>query len=150
MSKALHSYYLQQMGIENWIIRKPEVVQTKLWVIGQDFDNNSLARGLFNKMLSSIGLLVEDVCLKSCVSEQLLQELNSCPPRVILALGNDPIRDLLNTNQPLISLRGQVHAVHEVPVVVSYSPIDLLKQPIDKKKSYQDLLFIQQLLSRTE
>jgi len=149
MSKALHSYYLQQMGIETWITRKPVIQQTKLWVISKEFDAHLKARSLFNKMLSSIGLLPDDFCMKSGVSEQLFDELKRSPPKLMLAIDHKLIYSLLNTDQPLMNLRSRIHIVHNVPVIVSYSPIDLLQHPIDKKRCYQDLLFVQKLLAQS-
>jgi len=150
MSKTLHPYYLQQMGIESWTVRKPHVQNIKLWVIGEALDINKQARSLFNKMLGSIGLLPEDICLKSTFTDSLIQELYINPPQLLLAIGNVAIKFLLNDAQQPNSLRGKIHTYQNTPLVVSYHPIDLLQHPIDKKQAYQDLLFIQQILAQSQ
>jgi len=148
MPKTLHPYYLQQMGIESWVVRKPHGQNVKLWVIGEALDINKQAQGLFNKMLSSIGLLPEDIRIKSTLSDHLLQEIRTNPPQLLLAMGNDAIQFLLNDAQDSSNLRGKIHTYHNTPLIVSYHPIDLLQHPIDKKQAYQDLLFIQQILAQ--
>ena len=40
MPQTLHPYYLQQMGIETWNIRKPQTQTIKLMVIGEALEAN--------------------------------------------------------------------------------------------------------------
>jgi len=60
-------------------------------------------------------------------------------PRVILAMGRFAIQALLDTNEPVGRLRGRVHQLDGVPVIVTYHPSYLLRQPSDKGKAWEDL-----------
>lgn len=67
-------------------------------------------------------------------------------PRVILAMGRFAVQGLLSTGEPLGRLRGRVHAWNGVPVVVTYHPAYLLRNPADKAKAWADLLLAQSLV----
>jgi DNA polymerase len=60
-------------------------------------------------------------------------------PRLILALGPFAAQLLLRDATPLGQLRGRVHRYQEVPVVVSYAPATLLRNPAEKAKAWADL-----------
>jgi uracil-DNA glycosylase len=60
-------------------------------------------------------------------------------PRLILALGRFAVQSLLRTDEPIGRLRGRVHRYQGVPVVVSYHPAYLLRQPADKARAWDDL-----------
>ena len=69
-------------------------------------------------------------------------------PRVILAVGRIAAQHLLRTDRPLKALR-QVdwnYPGSELPVIVSYHPAYLLRNPADKGKAWQDLKRLQPLL----
>ena len=69
-------------------------------------------------------------------------------PRVILAMGRFAVTQLLGSDAPIGKLRGQVHQWHGVPLVVSYHPAYLLRQPADKAKAWDDLCLVAGLLAR--
>jgi DNA polymerase len=69
----------------------------------------------------------------------LLRQIELLQPRVILALGAFAIKALLRTDEPVGKLRGRVHRYQGVPVVVSYHPAYLLRQPLEKAKAWEDL-----------
>lgn len=147
--KNMRSYYLEQMGIDTWIIRKPIEQYFKLWVIAENLEINSSAHGLLNKMLNSIGLLPEDMCLKATLSDKLIQDMNTNPPSLLLITGNEAAKYLLADNSSINDVRGKIHTCHNTPCVVSYHPDALLKRPLDKKSAYQDLLLVQQFLAQS-
>jgi DNA polymerase len=60
-------------------------------------------------------------------------------PRIILAMGRFAALALLGSDAPLGRLRGQVHSAHGLPVVVTYHPAYLLRQPAEKAKAWEDL-----------
>ncbi len=62
-------------------------------------------------------------------------------PVTIVALGKVAAVTLLGTDPkaPLAALRGSVHQLGGVPVVVTYHPAYLLRKPLDKAKSWRDL-----------
>lgn len=60
-------------------------------------------------------------------------------PRLILAMGRFAVQSLLKTQEPIGRLRGRVHQYEGVPVVVTYHPAYLLRNPLDKVRSWEDL-----------
>jgi uracil-DNA glycosylase family 4 len=69
-------------------------------------------------------------------------------PRVILAMGRFAVQSLLDSDAPIGKLRGTVHHWHGVPLVVTYHPAYLLRQPADKAKAWDDLCLAAALLAR--
>lgn len=67
-------------------------------------------------------------------------------PRVIIAMGRFAVQSLLGSDAPIGRLRGQVHAWRGVPLVVTYHPAYLLRQPADKAKAWEDLCLAADLL----
>ncbi|HET7922662.1 MAG TPA: hypothetical protein VFM15_07915, partial [Gammaproteobacteria bacterium] len=45
------------------------------------------------------------------------------------------------TETPIGKLRGQVHDLAGIPVVVTYHPAYLLRSPTEKRKAWEDLKF---------
>jgi len=68
----------------------------------------------------------------------LTRQIELVAPRVIVAMGRFAIDQLLASDAPIGRLRGQVHRWREVPVVVTYHPAYLLRQPADKAKAWAD------------
>jgi DNA polymerase len=60
-------------------------------------------------------------------------------PKIILAVGRIAAQQLLATDTPVGKLRGQVHQLRNIPVVVTYHPAYLLRSPTQKRKAWQDL-----------
>ena len=69
----------------------------------------------------------------------LLRQLALLQPRVILALGTFAAQTLLQTTQPVGKLRGQVHRYHGVPLIVTYHPAALLRNPSWKRPTWEDV-----------
>ena len=67
-------------------------------------------------------------------------------PRVILAMGRFAVQSLLGSDEAIGRLRGRVHRWQDVPVVVTYHPAYLLRQPADKAKAWDDLCRAAELL----
>ena len=62
-------------------------------------------------------------------------------PTIIVALGQTAAMSLLqrDATAPLSALRGTVHRYAEWPVIVTYDPAHLLRNPADKRKAWADL-----------
>jgi len=73
-------------------------------------------------------------------------------PKLILALGKSAASLLLGTDASIASLRGRVHRVRDIPLVVTYHPAYLLRSLQEKAKAWEDLLFARRTLaaSRSE
>lgn len=69
----------------------------------------------------------------------LLRQIELIRPRIILAMGRFAVQSLLRSDQPIGRLRGQVHRYHGVPLVVTYHPAYLLRNPADKAQAWSDL-----------
>ena len=73
----------------------------------------------------------------------LARQIELVRPQLILAMGRFAIQRLLGTDEAVGKLRGRVHpmptAHGELPVVVTYHPAYLLRQPQDKRKAWDDL-----------
>ncbi len=69
-------------------------------------------------------------------------------PRVILAMGRFAVQQLLGSDAPIGKLRGTLHQWRGVPLVVTYHPAYLLRQPADKAKAWDDLCLVAGLLAQ--
>jgi DNA polymerase len=69
----------------------------------------------------------------------LQQQLALLKPRIILAMGRFAVQSLLRSQEPIGKLRGRVHVYQGVPLVVTYHPAYLLRNPLDKAKAWADL-----------
>ncbi len=78
----------------------------------------------------------------------LNQQIQHIKPTLLLAVGRIAAHNLLNTKSSLESLRQKIHYYgnEQTPLIVTYHPAYLLRNPIDKKKAYIDLLFAQRTL----
>lgn len=121
---------------------------------------------LLTAMLQAINLAREDVFIANVLKcrppnnrDPLPEEVKTCTPyleqqiahvqpKLLVALGRVSAHYLLQTKQSLESMRNKIHTFGEnkTPLIVTYHPAYLLRNPADKKKSYQDLLFISRTL----
>ena len=69
-------------------------------------------------------------------------------PRLILAMGRFAAQALLASTEPLGKLRGRIHQVRGVPVVVTYHPAYLLRTPADKARAWEDLCLAASVVER--
>lgn len=76
--------------------------------------------------------------IKAC-SPFLLRQLELLQPKVILALGTFASQTLLQTTTPIGKLRGQVHRYYGVPLIVTYHPAALLRNPSWKRPTWEDV-----------
>jgi uracil-DNA glycosylase len=69
----------------------------------------------------------------------LVRQIELVRPRIILAMGRFAVQALLRSGEPIGKLRGRVHRYQGVPLVVTYHPAYLLRNPADKSKAWDDL-----------
>lgn len=79
----------------------------------------------------------------------LEQTLKQVRPRLIVALGRVAAQRLLASDTPIGRMRGQTYAwgSEATPLMVTYHPAYLLRNPGDKAKSWEDLKRIHRFLS---
>ena len=120
---------------------------------------------LLNAMLAAIGLQREQIYIANVLKCRppnnrdprpeeaqacdpwLQQQIALIQPELILVLGRIAAHHLLNTDRSLASLRGRTHQYARIPLIVSYHPAYLLRQPVEKRKSWQDLKFVKSMLN---
>lgn len=76
----------------------------------------------------------------------LERQIRLVSPILLLAVGRIAAHYLLKTKASMESLRNRLHYFNNVPLIVTYHPAYLLRNPIDKKKAYQDLLAVRERL----
>lgn len=121
---------------------------------------------LLNEMLRAIGLLRQDVYIANILkcrppnnrdpkpeeaaecSPYLHRQIALIQPKIIVALGRIAAQRLLKTDTALSRLRGRIHEHPEThaPLVVTYHPAYLLRSPLEKRKAWEDLLFIKKTI----
>jgi len=82
-------------------------------------------------------------------SPYLIRQIELIKPKVILALGTFAAQTLLNTKTPIGKLRGSVHEYHGVPLVVTYHPAALLRNPAWKRPTWEDVQLARRILDRS-
>lgn len=78
----------------------------------------------------------------------LLRQMALVQPDLIVAMGRFAVQSLLKTSEPIGKLRGRVHEVAGIPVVVTYHPAYLLRNPADKALVWDDLCLARELQGR--
>ena len=79
-------------------------------------------------------------------SPYLLRQLELIKPKVIVAFGTFAAQTLLNTKTPIGQLRGFVHKYHGIPLVVTYHPAALLRNPAWKRPTWEDVKLARRIL----
>ena len=83
--------------------------------------------------------------MASCLP-YLRQQIQLIRPRVILALGATAAEALLGAKSSLVDLRNKVHRFDGIPLIVTYHPAALLRNPNWKKPTWDDVRIARQLL----
>ncbi len=79
----------------------------------------------------------------------LLRQIELVSPKIIVALGRVSAQLLLQTDQPIGQLRGEVYKFRDtnIDLVVTYHPAYLVRKLTEKSKSWDDLWQAKQLLN---
>jgi DNA polymerase III psi subunit len=121
----------------------PAYAQAWTFVMDQLNGDASL---LFDKILASLMLSRDQIQILTS-SEVLAGKATG---QVIMAMGADMGKKILQMNEPFEELRGTVHSLEaaemEWPIVLTYHPEHLLKRPLDKSKTWQDLILARSLI----
>lgn len=77
----------------------------------------------------------------------LHRQIELVNPAVIVVVGRIAAQTLLQTQQAVGRLRGKVHQLpgYNIPLVVTYHPAYLLRQPLEKRKVWEDLKLARQI-----
>jgi uracil-DNA glycosylase len=119
---------------------------------------------LLTKILQAVNLSREEVFILNVLKHRppgnrnpLPEEVSACrpylvrqvelvAPRVILALGTFAAQSLLETKLSIGKLRGSVHRYHGIPVIVTYHPAALLRNPAWKRPTWEDVQLARRIL----
>ncbi len=112
---------------------------------------------LLTEMLRAIGIQRNEAYITNIIKcsppdnkDPKVDELKSCDgylkaqialvkPKIILAVGRVAAHAILETKKPISELRGIVHSLNDIPVIVVYHPAYLLRTLLEKRKAWQDL-----------
>lgn len=118
---------------------------------------------LLNRILEAMHLTREDVYICNIVKCRppnnrnpkpdeistcvpfLERQIRAIRPELICALGKFAAQTLLQDEKPISRLRGRFHAYHEIPVMPTYHPAYLLRNPGSKRDVWNDM---QQIMKR--
>jgi uracil-DNA glycosylase len=76
--------------------------------------------------------------VESCIPF-LYKQIEIIDPKLILALGRVAAQNLLSTQAPLNRLRGGMHELRGVPLMVTFHPAALLRNPEWKRPVWEDV-----------
>jgi DNA polymerase len=78
--------------------------------------------------------------VRACIP-YLYRQIELVNPTLILCVGRIAAQTLLEVDTPIGKLRGTVHRIAaDRPMIVTYHPAYLLRSPVEKRKSWADLL----------
>jgi uracil-DNA glycosylase family 4 len=78
----------------------------------------------------------------------LIGQLQAIRPKLICALGNFAAQILLRTKEPISKLRGRFHSYQGIPVLPTFHPAYLLRNPYEKKTVWEDMKLLQREYER--
>lgn len=78
----------------------------------------------------------------------LLRQLKAVGPDVIVALGTFAAQTLLHTREPISKLRGRFHDYHGIPLMPTFHPAFLLRNPAMKREVWDDMKAVMRKLGR--
>jgi len=79
-------------------------------------------------------------------SPYLIRQLELIEPKVIVAFGTFAAQTLLQTKAGIGQLRGLVHRYHGIPLIVTYHPAALLRNPAWKRPTWEDVKLARRIL----
>jgi uracil-DNA glycosylase len=122
---------------------------------------------LLNKIIEAIGMKRSDVYIanvlkcrppgnRNPLSEEialcipyLMKQIEIIKPKVLCALGTFAAQTLLDTKAPVGTLRGKFHEYKGVPMMVTFHPAYLLRNPNEKAKVWEDMKKVRDLLNKS-
>ncbi len=87
--------------------------------------------------------------IAACVP-YLRAQVRAIRPAVLVTLGRVAAQNLLGTAQPMRALRGRDLSYEGIPVVATWHPAYLLRQPSAKRETWEDVKRVNRLLGRPE
>ena len=85
----------------------------------------------------------------SCLPH-LQRQVELIRPKVLVCLGRTAAQQLLSSTESIAQLRGREHEYSGIPVIVTWHPAYLLREPSRKGETWEDIKRINKLLGRPE
>jgi len=122
---------------------------------------------LLTKMIEAMGMKREDVIIgnvnrcrppgnrQPTLEEAaicrpfLFREIATVRPAVIVVMGNTALRNLLEIKAGISSVRGRFRDYHGIPVMPTFHPAYLLRDPSKKRETWEDLKKVMEHLDQT-
>lgn len=76
----------------------------------------------------------------------LERQIDIIRPEYLCLLGRPASQAILDTALPMSRLRGRWHRYKNIPTIATYHPAYLLRNPVDKRKTWQDLQMLMQAM----
>jgi uracil-DNA glycosylase family 4 len=123
---------------EPFVGRAGQLLNSMLEAIGFDRQTVYIANILKCRPPGNRDPLPEEVAL---CTPFLVKQIALIQPKLLLAVGRISAHYLLNTKAALGQLRGKLHQYGQTdtPLIITYHPAYLLRNPADKHKAFQDL-----------
>ena len=83
--------------------------------------------------------------VKEC-EPYLEHQINLIKPKLIVALGRIAGKTLLGVDNSLKSMRGEIHNYYDIPLIVTYHPAALLRNPNWKPQAWKDFKWIKSII----
>jgi DNA polymerase III psi subunit len=157
--------YLNEMGISTWVVRNAGEGEANSTKPNQEAHKDAQAEShheivwtfVVDQLSGDAALLFDKILASLMLSRNTIQLLSSkealagkVTGQVVIAMGSQMGRTLLQMDDGFEELRGAVHSLEhakdELPVVLTYHPEHLLSKPSDKAKTWQDLLLARSLI----
>lgn len=85
--------------------------------------------------------------VESCGSF-MLRQIMAIKPDVVVALGKFAAQTLLQTKEIISRLRGRFHDYHGIPLMPTFHPSALLRDPAKKREVWEDMQQVMKLLGK--
>ena len=79
----------------------------------------------------------------------LLKQLQAIGPKFICTLGGPATQTLLQTKEPISRLRGKFSDFHGIPLLPTFHPAYLLRNPSEKKTVWEDMKLLMQRMRQS-
>jgi DNA polymerase len=121
---------------------------------------------LLNKILAAVGFKREEVYIANILkcrppgnrnpepveiaacSPILARQIELLKPLILCTLGSFAAKTLLQTSEGISRLRGRIHYYRDIPVVPTFHPAALLRNPAWKKPTWEDVQMLRQEYDR--
>ncbi|MCK5072707.1 MAG: uracil-DNA glycosylase [Bacteriovoracaceae bacterium] len=119
---------------------------------------------LLDKIIEAMGLSRRDVYIANIIKcrppnnrnpehDEILackkfldQQILIIEPKIIVTLGTPAVKTLLETDRGIMSLRGQFSDYRGIPLLPTYHPSYLLRNPAAKKDAWEDIQKVMRFL----